>query len=79
MQNAKYVLLLHIEGYGTISRSGNFGDSRVCANPESKIYVLVDDLLDEAFMMYPGLSNVPYHLELLVNNLLVVETEGLLQ
>ncbi len=78
MLDQPYTLLLHFEDYGTLVREGKWNDLSVCSNSDY-IYVLLYDLFDEAIDTWSKLENVPFTVEVLIDQALVVSAEGKLE
>jgi len=71
-------VLLHLDGLGTLAQTATFGDRDVCGDGNN-IYVLVYDLFDQAISRYAALTDQPFRLELLVDDMLVGTSDGTLQ
>ncbi len=78
MAEAPWQVLLHVEGTGTLTRTGQVGDTGVCIGG-SNIYVLLYDVLDEAVERWSDLPGKNFRVDLLVNGLFVASSEGVFE
>ena len=78
MKTASYKILFHIENICTLTETGLFGDTHVCFNEQGndRIYVLLDDMLDQIADMPLNMTDMPYSLDVLIDNKLVASAEG---
>ena len=70
-----YTLLMHVDGSGTVLRDGVFGDDCVFLEKDV-MYVLVDDMFDEAVDTFPELSGSNFTFEVLIDGLPAVSAAG---